>query len=202
MGEGAVLRALSCVFGPFDREAWIELTEDDTWGSFLSAAKAMVAKRGEMPSAAASVFSALRIAPSADEHHSFAARCLTGGLPSSAIPVESFYHFGEGGRRCARYLQDPALYMESVFKSLGLEVPRAFVAMPDHLSLELEVVALYWDLGLEDQAKSFLRERTGWLPAYRQRLAEVAGSNGFYACCIDLILMFAAPAHAGSEDAV
>lgn len=199
MGESSVLRTLSCVFGPFDRELWLELTKEDGWSAFLDDARAMASAGEAMPPSSDSVFSGLLVAPDAEAHERFASRCLTGGLPTSAVPVESFYFVGEDGCRSARYLQEPALYMESVFGSLGLEIPRAFAAMPDHLSLELEIAALCWDLDLADQARLFLRERTKWLSAYRRRLAEVTGSAGFYVCCIDLILMLASAKFAKPE---
>lgn len=193
MGESAVLRTLSHVFGPFDRELWLDLTNSDSWTAFLNEAQAVVSADAAASPSAASVFSGLSAAPDVEAHESFASRCLTGGLPTSAVPVESFYFVGEDGCRSACYLQEPALYMKSVFDSLGLDLPDAFAAMPDHLSLELEIAALYWDLGLADQARLFLRERTAWLPAYRLRLAEASESNDFYLSCIDLILMLASP---------
>lgn len=97
-----------------------------------------------------------------------------------------------GGAGAARdkggYLGTPARYMQALTSSLGLEVPPAFRACPDHVALELDLVAVLLRSGRHAQARTFFVERFAWLTAYRMRLLELGSEASFYVGLVDVLL--------------
>ena len=71
---------------------------------------------------------------------------------------------------------------------LGMEVPPAFSACPDHLALELDLVAVMLRSGMREEARQFLAERFAWLTAYRMRLLALEDDARFYIGLVDVIL--------------
>ena len=105
---------------------------------------------------------------------------LTPGMPLAAMPVESLYKPWTslpgsqfGGAR-GMYLGDAARHAQSLYDALQLEVPERFAAMPDHLSLLCELLALYLEAGNEEAARQLSQDHFDWLDAYDAALAERA----------------------------
>lgn len=100
----------------------------------------------------------------------------TPGLPWAVIPVESLYgkwSAEAGGELCGSrhlYLADSAHYVSSVCEQVGITVPNEFRGMPDHLSIQLETIAILLEAGNEDGARNFVDGRFGWIEDYRSRL--------------------------------
>ena len=69
-----------------------------------------------------------------------------------------------------------------------MEVPPAFSACPDHLALELDLVAVMLRSGMREEARQFLAERFAWLTAYRMRLLALEDDARFYIGLVDVIL--------------
>lgn len=209
MDEQAVFSVLAQCFGPIEQDEWEALADTGVWGDFLSSLCALItsgrddAAAGQQGRAAsdASVredlaargLEALTTPPTFAEKHHFAATHFTGGLPVSAMPVESLYRpwrsgaatfsAAEGG--C--YGGDSARYVKDVVERLGMQVPPSFSAYPDHLALELDLVAVLLRSGMTEEARTFMGERFSWLAAYRDRLAQLEGA-AFYEALIDAVL--------------
>ena len=84
---------------------------------------------------------------------------LTPGMPLAAMPVESLYKPWTslpgsqfGGAR-GLYLGDAARHVQALYEALKVEIPKRFAAMPDHLSLLCELLALYMEAGNKEEAK-------------------------------------------------
>lgn len=113
---------------------------------------------------------------------------LTLGAPAAAVPVESLYKPWADGRErrrgvsaefgAARHLLlgDSAQHMRALYRALELEVPMGFCAMPDHVTLMTEVVALCVDAGNHEAALALLSEHFDWLDAYEQTLLAHAAA--------------------------
>lgn len=222
MEDAAVFSTLAQCFGPVGEDEWNELTDGAQWPEFLAGARRLLqdesplgaeerpvsGMRARLPLQeflSARELSALFAPPSYREKHGFAARHFTGGLPDSAVPVESLYRparpAGPGEPAGGGYLGDAARYVRDVADGLGLEVPAAFAACPDHLALELDLVAVLLRSGMEGPALAFLTERFGWLTAYRTRLIGLGEDASFYLGLIDLIMGIVAQQGALEEGA-
>lgn len=137
--------------------------------------------------------------PAAHEKRAFAAAHFTGGLAQTALPVESLYRDERGwlrkacrqrdaGGESGSYMGPTARYMQAQCDALGLSVPQEFGAWPDHLSLELDMVAVLLRSGMAKAACGFAAERFAWLSVYRMRLLELGDEALFYVALIDLIV--------------
>ena len=105
---------------------------------------------------------------------------LTPGMPLAAMPVESLYKPWTslpgsqfGGAR-GLYLGDAARHVQALYDALQVEVPERFAAMPDHLTLLCELLALYVEAGNEEAARLLARDHFDWLDAYDAALSERA----------------------------
>ncbi|MCI8469004.1 MAG: molecular chaperone TorD family protein [Eggerthellaceae bacterium] len=209
MEDAAVFSTLAQCFGPVDEGAWDELTEAAQWDEFLDGARRLLqddrplgakgrigwtlaGRRPLQDFLCERELSALLDPPSYEARRAFAARHFTGGLPESAVPVESLYRpevpTDPATPRGGAYLGEAALYVRDVIAGLGLEVPADLTACPDHLSLELDLVAVLLRSGMDEAARAFVAERFGWLTAYRTRLLALGDEASFYLALIDLIM--------------
>lgn len=90
---------------------------------------------------------------------SFQNELLVPGMPLAAMPVESLYKAWSTqqgnafGATRGLYLGDPARHLSQVYRELAIEVPAEFASMPDHLTLELELLALLLDAGNGEAAR-------------------------------------------------
>lgn len=185
MGNPAVFSIVSKCFASVDEAVYRELTAPDAWKGFIDEVRACTGP------AAAQATAVLETPPSYIEYDGFCRRHFTGGLPASAMPVESLYRAceAEGRMQRGRYGADSARYMERLIASLGLELPSAYRAWPDHLALELDLLAVLQRSGCADEARSFASERFGWLADYRRRLARLDDpATAFFIALIDVLI--------------
>lgn len=203
---------LSMCFAPVEADEWKQLVDGPLWSDFLDAARRglqddaafgepaspMARARTRCPLQeflSAGEVNALFAPPSYEEKRLFAARHFTGGLPESAVPVESLYTAWSNGplpspfsKAEGMYQGDSARYMRDLVERMGMRVPPEFAACPDHLALELDLAAVLLRSGCAKEALRFVLERFSWLTAYRMRLLELADDARFYIGLVDVVL--------------
>ncbi len=114
-------------------------------------------------------------------------------LSDRVTPVESVYRpwseasttdAGMGGAR-GYLLSDRALHLLELYRLTGVAVPAGFEAMPDHLALELEFMALLCRRGHPAEQARFLEDHLSWLDDLAQdaRRREIPV---FYAAVLEL----------------
>lgn len=163
-------------FAPVEESDWEAITESASWDAFLNTLNSLANGNLDEQTRAA-----LAKPPSFQQKAQFARRHFTGGLPASALPVESLYLPPVPGAAGPSYLRETALYMRELVEAMEIPVPDEFSAMPDHLSIELAVVATLLAINHSDEATEFMTERLTWLPAYTARLEQLDdGDAGFY----------------------
>ncbi|MEG0461248.1 molecular chaperone TorD family protein [Gordonibacter sp.] len=213
MEDEAVFSVLSKCFAPVDEADWKHLTGNAAWSEFLDGVRRLLQDDRPFGSAlsplararkrcplqeflSAGEVDALFCPPPFAEKNLFFARHFTGGLADSALPVESLYSTwsvvpGEQTpfpQAKGLYLSDAARYLRALIASMGLSVPDEFSDCPDHLALELDLLAVMLRSGMQRQAGQFLAERLEWLTAYRMRLLELGDEARFYIGLIDVLL--------------
>ncbi len=211
MNDAQVFSTFACCFAPIERSAWDAVRNDASWQEFLSGTRSLLqderplgaptppigrARRTEPFSdfLAEAEVRALYLPPTFDEKSAFAARHFTGGLPQSAVPVESLYTtWSKPGRgpfagRTGLYMADTAVYMSDLARSMGIEIPPACAATPDHLAVELEFIAFMLDADMTNEARTFCIERLGWLGAYRAKLIALGDEARFYLALVDALI--------------
>ncbi len=212
LDDARVFAMIASCFAPVAEQDWDSATSCAEWPEFLSTVRELVQGSrlpGDKRALSARVrtanslqlylseaeVSALYAPPSFAEKSSFESRHFTGGLPDSAMPVESLYvkwshdpARGSFAGQTGMYMSDAALYMRDLLKSLGLSAPASFAAYPDHLSLELEVLSYLLDEGDARDARAFLIERFEWLTAYRLKLVELGEEALFFLALVDVLL--------------
>lgn len=213
LDDAAVFSILSKCFAPVDKAEWEGLSAREPWAEFLDGARFILQNGGSLGIDKSLVdyrrgnhaplqdflseceVCALFCPPTYEEKRQFAARHFTGGLPESALPIESLYvNAAKAGDLLSpvdgkgMYLGVSAHYMSALVERLGLSVPPEFSDCPDHLALELDVVAVLLRSGMADEARTFLSERFSWLTEYRKRLIGLGSQANFYVCLIDLLI--------------
>ncbi|RNL48948.1 hypothetical protein DMP08_00355 [Paraeggerthella hongkongensis] len=105
---------------------------------------------------------------------------LSSGMPLAALPVESLYkpwsqEPGNGyGASRGLFLGDSARHMQVVYRSLEIDVPARFAAAPDHLSLLLDLLALYVKCENRVAARDLVADHFDWLESYDGTLSRRA----------------------------
>lgn len=102
--------------------------------------------------------------------------------PRSAPPYQSFY-VGESGR----LMQRSSAIMKDEMRALDVRIAGSFAEPPDHLAVQLAVMAELAEAASAARQAIYLRQRLDWTGAFRRRCLEVGG-NGFYpllACALD-----------------
>lgn len=213
MEDEAVFSILSKCFAPVEKSDWKEIVESVAWSEFLDGARRLlqddrafgspivpltrVRKRCPLQEfLSAGEVDALFMPPSYEEKQAFAACHFTGGLVESALPVESLYTAWSTNaaektlypQAKGLYLGDSARYMKALIESLGMQVPEAFANCPDHLALELDLIAVMVRSDMQAESRSFLVERFDWLTAYRMRLLSLGDEARFYIGLIDVVM--------------
>lgn len=213
MEDEAVFSVFSKCFAPVGKADWELLTRGPTWADFLDETRRLIQDDSLLGSSAAPLvrmrgrcplqeflsngeIGALFAPPTYEEKSTFAARHFTGGLPESAVPVESLYVDWAPAsttdtpfpRARGLYGGDTARYMRHLVESLGLQVPDAFSACPDHVSLELDLVAVLLRSGMRREALRLFIERSTWLTEYRMRLLALRDDARFYIGLVDVLL--------------
>lgn len=175
MKLGDVLKIASWCYTWVDRETWQSLTDNGSWYDFVRSITSYLPEDMRK-----NIVETLERVPSYEEKQLFMAQVFTGGLPDSALPVESLYLPLKPSDQGPCYLRDSADYMNALTKSLGIVIPESFHATPDHLSLELEVASLLAKEGDEDLAQKFISERLMWLTDYVDVLEGIDIDASFY----------------------
>lgn len=191
MGTVSVFSIASKCFAPLPKDEYDEMCAPAVWGAFIDDLCDAVAPRSLYEVLSEREVAALKNPPSYEEHDAFCRRHFTGGLAASAVPVESIYRTrresSEDGK--GSYRSDSALYMEDLVRRLGLSLPPEIAAYPDHLALELDMLAVLLRSGCADEARSFLSERFDWLVDYRQQLLRLEDSQAaFYIALVDVLI--------------
>lgn len=105
---------------------------------------------------------------------------LLPGMPLAALPVESLYKpwstapGNAFGAQRGLYLGDSAQHIQAVCAALELDVPERYAAMPDHLSLLLDLLALFVESGNAQAAADLAADHFDWLGDYDVALARKA----------------------------
>ncbi|MFD0702553.1 molecular chaperone TorD family protein [Slackia equolifaciens] len=211
MNDAMTFATFACCFAPVERDEWNAIRADASWSDFLSGARSLLqderplgatlppigrARRGEPLSdfLAETEVRALFTPPTHDEKTSFSARHFTGGLPQSTVPVESLYTAwskpGDGpfAGRTGLYLGDSALYMRDLMRSMGIAIPDEFASTPDHLAIELDLIATMLEAGMAAEAQTFCIERLAWLGSYRTKLMALGDEGLFYLALVDALI--------------
>jgi TorA maturation chaperone TorD len=87
------------------------------------------------------------------------------------------------------FMGDCALHMIEIYRQLSLEVPEAFRSTPDHLVLELELLALLYKSTPSEQTERFIGDHLDWIADLRETL-EKANPHPFYRNAVELIHLF------------
>ncbi len=213
MADAAVLSVISQCFTQVDRDTWNQLTGGPIWTDFVDTVRDLTQTgrtlgdvkrpierlrraRPLQDALSEREVEALFVPPTYEEKRSFASRHFTGGLPESALPVESLYRDWRGGlrgsvvfsRAKSYYLADTARYMAAMIEAAGGSVPPQFSACPDHLSLELDLAAVLLRSSAVDKARALVVERLTWLTAYRMKLLSLKDDASFYIALIDVLI--------------
>lgn len=210
--DASVFSTIAKYFAPTDEQDWSAATGQEAWTLFLDQVRRRVQDGRRFGENSAPVelahrqrplqaflcdneVRALYAPPSFAEKEAFAAKYLIGGLPVSAMPVESIYVRWTNGRSSGPfssheglYVADSALYMKDLLARLDVELPAPLASYPDHLSVELELVALLLDAGLVPEARSFVAERFDWLTNYRLQLVALGEEALFALALVDVVL--------------
>ncbi|MCK8825470.1 TorD/DmsD family molecular chaperone [Fuchsiella alkaliacetigena] len=119
--------------------------------------------------------------PDFDQFKQEYSRCFIGLNEPSALPVESVYKVWTTDSQAQvnianekGYLMgDSALHIKHLMSGLGLEIPREYQQMPDHLTILLELLAYIIEHRQADEIKQFLDDHFDWLMDFKSRLVEI-----------------------------
>lgn len=158
-----------------ERCEYFELSDDNAWESLVKTALVYFDDAEH-----AGECSRLAVPPAFPVIESVQNNLLASGMPLAALPVESLYKQwsvqkgGDLGASKGLYLGDSAQHIAAVYESLEIVVPDRFAAMPDHLSLLLELLVLLLEQGNGEAACQLAADHLDWLDGYCDLLAERA----------------------------
>ena len=102
-------------------------------------------------------------------------------LKREASAVAEYYGFDLSGVTRAFYKQ--------MVRDHAIPVSYTHLAAcPDHLALELDLLAVMLRSSMNRQAEVFFLERFDWLTEYRRRLVDLGSDADFYVGLIDVIM--------------
>ena len=86
---------------------------------------------------------------------------------------------------------DPSAHLQTLYESCGIGIPDELAHAPDHLALELEVMALLIEQGTPESASLFRSQHLDWVQEFA---AEAAGAevSAFYRALAALTAAFIA----------
>ena len=128
-----ILSLIAPLFSYLKEEDYVSMQQNLAWLDVRAAAGAPLQEALSLPTWPA--------------RSSFQNELLVPGMPLAAMPVESLYKAWSTqqgnafGATRGLYLGDPARHLSQVYRELAIEVPAEFASMPDHLTLELELLA-------------------------------------------------------------
>lgn len=211
MDNAAVFAIAALCFADCGEDEWASVTEPAAWNDFLASARRLLQEDGDVSDEApiarmrrSEPFSefladdevrALYAPPTFDEKARFFARHFTGGLPASAMPVESLHVAWTAdparnpfGRAEGLYESDAALYMRDLIARLGLDEDACLSPYADHLAVELDLAALLLRANRATEAWLFVDQRLSWLSSYRAQLIGLGPDALFHLAIVDLVL--------------
>ena len=210
MDNAEVFRTIALAFAAPTSTVWQSVTASGTWASFIDGVRRLMGSTDSFGARQSTLsvhpnaplqevlteqeVRALFVPPEAQSLQSFARRHFVGGLPNSAVPVESLYvpwaRSGETSLTHSKghYQSSSFLYMRDLLASLGLETPDEFAGYPDHLVVQLEVLAFLMEEGEGSNAAQFFLERFSWLSDYRPRLVALGSEAHFHLALVDILL--------------
>lgn len=112
-----------------------------------------------------------------------------------APPVESVYkawttdpsYDGPYKNQKGYLMGDPALHIKHIAEALGIEIPREYQMMPDHLTILLELYGHLLEQELLVEAEQFRQDHFDWLEDYHLALTKLAG-NCFYSYALETMM--------------
>ena len=158
-----ILSLIAPLFSYLKEEDYVSMQQNLAWLDVRAAAGAPLQEALSLPTWPA--------------RSSFQNELLVPGMPLAAMPVESLYKAWSTqqgnafGATRGLYLGDPARHLSQVYRELAIEVPAEFASMPDHLTLELELLALLLDAGNGEAARQLAADHLDWLDEYDAALA-------------------------------
>lgn len=161
-----ILSLIAPLFSYLKEEDYVSMQQNLAWQDVRAAAGAPLQEALSLPTWPA--------------RSSFQNELLVPGMPLAAMPVESLYKAWSTqqgnafGATRGLYLGDPARHLSQVYRELAIEVPAEFASMPDHLTLELELLALLLDAGNGEAARQLAADHLNWLGEYDAALADRA----------------------------
>lgn len=170
-----VLSLIAPLFSYLDEKEYCDLSESGAWEDLRNASAGFTRDDRD-----AVRFVQACTLPSWPERSAMQNELLVAGLPYAVLPVESLYKAWSSqednafGATRGLYLGDPARHLNDVYRELSLEVPEAFVSMPDHLTLELELLAIVLEAGNVKAACQLVRDHFDWLGSYDEALERHA----------------------------
>lgn len=125
-------------------------------------------------------------------HYSF-----SGVVTPFVLPVESVYKQWTtdpsamlGIAKQKGYLMgDSAIHMRHLYEKFGVSIPKEYEFMPDHLTLQLEFLALLQKNKAIDEGKQFIDDHLDWLPDMSAELKYV-DDGAFYLYITELLQRF------------
>jgi len=113
-------------------------------------------------------------------------------LGQSALPIESIYKPWTTDPSCELSIAsekgylggDASAHLADIYKALDLAIPPEYSHAPDHLGLELSLMALLVENGSREQQSLFLSQHLDWLPD----LLEAADARGIHSLYRDLLV--------------
>lgn len=160
--------------------SWSELFSGEEIFGVISSAPAVSATAPvASPSAVAvSSFAAPLALPSLSARIAVQNEVLTSGAIFAAMPVESLYKpwstqdGNSFGAQRGLYLGECSHHLLALYERLALEVPPAFSAMPDHLTLELELLAMLLEVHNYEGVSQLVSDHFDWLGDYADLLTR------------------------------
>lgn len=84
---------------------------------------------------------------------------------------------------------DSALHMLELYRSFGIEMPKSFSGLPDHILLELEFLAFLIERDSNGSVRVFVRDHLDWVPEMVRRGKEYQPSP-FYRAVFEALSAF------------
>jgi putative dimethyl sulfoxide reductase chaperone len=84
---------------------------------------------------------------------------------------------------------DPAAHMLNIYERLSLEFPEDFRSTPDHLILEVELLAMLYQSASQDVIEGFIKDHLDWIPELSKQM-EMADAHPFYRNAVEMIRLF------------
>ncbi|MDR2197313.1 MAG: molecular chaperone TorD family protein [Coriobacteriales bacterium] len=187
---GELLDCFSLFYLRPEPESWARFEDAGTWRCFIDtirqlltdtqASKNPLLQRLSEKAGFTFDLGVLSQAPRFEAQMDFARRHLVGGLPTSVLPIESFYrcwtHQDSTSLAFAHqrglYHSDAAAHMTSLLERFELTVTGDALLPPDHLAIELSFLAVLLRHGSNADIRIFIDDHLSWLPSYIDTLLD------------------------------